>query len=114
MRVVLKFGIILLCALQEPQVGRPVFGLARTLVGVDLSLLPPPLHISTAEHFEGFVLADELRVVGILFEQVYDSCCHIADECFVTDAFVGEVNHGYSSFARFVRSCSCPLPCQCS
>lgn len=91
--------IILLYPLQEPQVGCSVFDLARTLVGCYLSLLAPPLHIATPEHFKCFVLADELRVVGIELQQVDDACGEVVEEGGVAYALVGEVEEYHLQLA---------------
>ena len=64
-----------------------------------LSLLAPPLHISTPEHFKCFVLADELWVVGIELQQVDDACGEVVEEGGVAYALVGEVEEYHLQLA---------------
>lgn len=83
--------VVLLHSLQEPQVGSTVFDFSRTLVWRYLPLLAPPLHVGTSEETERTVLADELGVVGIQFQQMDDPCGNIIKERGVADALVGEI-----------------------
>ena len=82
--------VVLLHSLEKPQVGSAVFDFSGTLVWRYLPLLAPPLHVGTPEEAERLVLADEVGVVGIEFEQMDNPGGYIIEERGVADAAVGE------------------------
>lgn len=60
-------------------------------MGCYLALLAPPLHVGSPEEAERLVLADEVGVGSIEFEQMDDPGGYIVEERGVADAAVGEI-----------------------
>lgn len=87
----LYLKVVLLCSLQQPQVCRAVFQFARTFARSDFTLPAPPLNVGSAEHVEGFTLADIFGISLVFFQQVCYLGGEVIDKHAVGDTFVGKL-----------------------
>ena len=94
--------VVLLCALEQAQLGGLVLQFSRAFAGGCFALPAPPLDVGPAEHCEGFALADIVGVGYVFFQEVDNLGGHVFDEHAVWHAFVGELEEGHHGLSVFV------------